>query len=123
MGVCVIGQMSRLELESKMRHFVLENLASYSIDLVFVLAPADSTHFVTHSTDAGGRMGWSMHGLLDEIARYPMPPGRAALRANLQTTVEAHPQDERPYLRFDYVNQSDKWQGKPELQVGRVIRR
>ena len=69
MGVCVTGQMARLELESKMRHFVNPNLEAYAIDLVLVLAPASTTRFVTNDTDAGGRMAWTKPGLLAAIAR------------------------------------------------------
>ena len=119
MGVCVTGQMARLELESKMRHFVNPNLEAYAIDLVLVLAPASTTRFVTNDTDAGGRMAWTKPGLLAAIARSSATRAREA-RADLAVTVDDSPQNPAPFLRFEYVNQSDKWQGEPAKMEERV---
>ena len=118
MGVCVTGQLARLELESKMRRFVNINLGAYAIDLVLMLAPASTTHFVNKDTDAGGRKNWTKPSLLATILRSAARAGNAS--ADLTVLVDDSPQDPAPFLRFEHVNQSNKWQGEPAKMEQRV---
>uniref|UniRef100_A0A7S3NGS9 Hexosyltransferase n=1 Tax=Aureoumbra lagunensis TaxID=44058 RepID=A0A7S3NGS9_9STRA len=107
LGVCVTGQLSRLELESKIRRLISLNSEAYEIDMVFVLGT--NTHFVNGETDAGGRAEWSAE-LIRKAVRHWAP--RVA-----RVVVDAGPQLERPYIELSYLQASDKpWLGKARIE-------
>lgn len=105
-GVCVIGQMSRLELSSKLRHALEPLSLHYTVDVVMPLSARKRTHFVNKQTDVGGRKDWT-EGLVKSRIR-------AALRVRNGTTngaviLDSSPQDASPLLHFSYVVSGDKY--------------
>jgi len=95
LGVCVTGQMSRLELESKVRH--LARTEKYEVTFVLVLSNATS-HFANNATDAGGRAAWTAQS----IRRFVLP--------RVRVIVDEAPQEQRPFVWEDYLSRGDKKQ-------------
>jgi hypothetical protein len=57
-GICVTGQLTRLELKSKMDHLIKPNLRDYDIDLLIVVDPEGARHVnVRDAKGEGAKIG------------------------------------------------------------------
>jgi hypothetical protein len=57
-GICITGQITRLELESKLKHLIKPNLKSYAIDLVIIVDPESSSHVnIRDAKGEGAKIG------------------------------------------------------------------
>lgn len=111
MGICVTGQMGRLELTSKLENLVAVNLEKYSIDLVLVLAPPQQRiHFANPTSDPGGRRRWSAAAIAEDVMR------RFRERSDVQVFIDDAQQAETPYVNVEYLKVSNK----PTLGGARV---
>ena len=43
-GICVTGQLARLELESKLKHLIRPNAGDFDIDLIIIVDPSSARH-------------------------------------------------------------------------------
>jgi hypothetical protein len=109
LGVCVIGQISRLELASKLRHFLEPLGAIYKLDVVLALGAQRKAHFVNKHTDVGGRKDWSE----DEI-RHRITSALRARNGNSSSSagsvvIDTTEQEATPLLHYSYVMAGDKY--------------
>ncbi|KAG8467839.1 hypothetical protein KFE25_006891 [Diacronema lutheri] len=99
-GICVIGQVERLELGSKVVHLLATNARKHHVDAVFALAPRGAAHFVNKQTDAGGRKRWTADRIRAKVG--------GALRGG-KLIIDMKKQAALPYLRARYVMQNEKF--------------
>uniref|UniRef100_A0A7R9UUF9 Uncharacterized protein n=1 Tax=Diacronema lutheri TaxID=2081491 RepID=A0A7R9UUF9_DIALT len=67
LGVCVSGQMARLELERKVEHLFKPNRDDFVMDVVFALAPVHSLNFAYAANNKGGRKNWTVDGIYEAL--------------------------------------------------------
>jgi len=92
MGVCVVGQMGRLELESKRRNFLRVNRPFYEITLVLVAAKAKDVYFANAGTDPGLRsIDWTRDTIKDFLGDDVD-----------ELLVDDEPQEKFPMIVSDY---------------------
>lgn len=103
-GVCVIGQLGRLELESKLKHVLCgQNQTLTSIDVVFVLSPG-RIRYVNSHTDFGGHAAWTRQSLNASMATKRCP---SMERGTL--IIDDAPQESLPFIHAEYVLASNKF--------------
>jgi hypothetical protein len=117
LGVCIIGQMARLDLVNKVDLFFRPNRERVLMDVVFVLAPPGEVHFVNARTDVGGRMNWTAESIRSTI-------GDALGNGTL--TIDDRAQEKLPFLNAAYVLNLDNKQNQPiewlELRASSHVR-
>lgn len=105
-GVCVTGQLSRLETESKLRHLIEPSSKRFVIDVVLVVS-GEGSRFINGETEyTGGPSGLSARSVASAFGRS----------ASGEVVVDTSPQEEHPYVQRAYLNISDK----PQLGEERV---
>lgn len=97
MGVCVNGQMARLELESKIEHLFAPNEANFVIDVVLVLAPLQqAVQYRPGISYFRGRKEWTLETIRSTITnRTGLGGGRII--------VDDSPQEKHPMLRYEFT--------------------
>lgn len=98
LGVCITGQMARLELDAKIAHLLVPNAADFTIDVVLALAPMSSgSTYSFGAHDAGGHMAWTPELIRSTILE------RTRL-GNGTVVVDDAPQLASPKLQYAYAH-------------------
>jgi len=103
LGVCIIGQVSRLLLRSKIDNFFLANRDRFIVDVVFVLGDAAEARYVNAETvpminGAPVSVSWNRSSIKNEVKGS----------VNGAIVVDIHPQLAEPLLHERYSTHLDK---------------
>lgn len=111
-GVCVTGQITRLELESKVHNLIDVNLNLgvsdlTAMDIVMILAPPNSTHFVNEDIKSF-QMETDMYETGQDIRNYIAATTQSVNRAGLNLTIILRSQEEKPLVHQWHVDHLNK---------------
>lgn len=107
--VCITGQLSRLELQSKVKYFFEPNVAAgVQMDVNFVLSP--TLRQITNRRSGG--LGWRSHELGDVV--------QAIESLGIDVDVDLREQTRNPPLNAAYMKQLDKPDMRDDERAVRV---
>ncbi|KAG8465141.1 hypothetical protein KFE25_012504 [Diacronema lutheri] len=102
LGVCVSGQMARLELAQKVDHLLRPNRDDFVVDIVLALAVSPTPAYGNGDLDVGGRVRWTNETIRDAIGDS---------LGNGTVVIDNSPQYANPMLQEDYVSARDPAMG------------
>ena len=105
LGVCIVGQLSRLELESKLWRLVAPNTVAFDVHLAFVLAPEGHREYVNLQSDTGASFNWNVTTLEKRIREFAGNdlPRNSFENATVTFSLDLRPQEKEPWLWPDYL--------------------
>lgn len=113
-GVCVTGQIARLDLDSKIEHLFSNTACACVFDIVFVLAQNTSA-YVNHDEDMGGRMEWTQQSISHRLnSQRSTSPQLGRL------IVDIGRQEPNPLLHAEYVAYGLKFRDNPTMMEERA---
>lgn len=107
--VCVTGQLSRFELQSKMTFFFVPNVAAGVLFHVNLVLSPTSRHVTNRRS---GISGWRSHDLGDIVSAFE------SLRINVH--VDIREQTSNPPINAAYLKQLDKLHLREDERIARV---
>ena len=115
MGVCVVGQMERLELRSKVLNLLLPN-SDFLIDVVLVAS--HSAFFANAFTDTGYRMGWTKESIRSYLEKEKKLAETNGRRLYNRLIIDDAEQEPAPLIIPEYEHGARK--EKPTTALVRI---